>query len=647
MRLLAAVLALLVMGTQLVGQPTSFDDYLRTLDAALALADSHTLDSAMLAEIVPREIKVRFGNAPAFAELSDATISEASDQISWLFDQTEFAYEWSEARVRVWLKTAPGPTEIDLERHPGIDASMALYDFEADGVPELVLDWYSFGTAYFVARWDGAKWSPVSVPLPITVTNETIPGMTLTGLTESGFGDINADGLPEWRVSENGYVNSGSLHILAWRRGGLIPLVEPIRYPSYNIGVDTQFTEDLIRQRVSFGDTWGCEWVDEARYRWNSDMDLYIWVGVSRGYAQSFGCAVRFAEQAHWAGAIDAAAELYRLAMLRAAEDSDPIDTELYQYAHLRAAIAFTLSGQHDAATEALSAVERGNTQSEFVARLFTAVDSNVPDAYRVCAAVFNVFTREWPASPDGYYDAVPTELIVGNVVDYPNPLPIHRLLPTPARAGCDVDQLINSRLGYTVISPRVDPAIRIAEYGLVVDDARQADIDGDGSDEWIVWLSADVPALILKPTANGSYSIDRLPIARVSAEQPIIVPTSTPQLQIDHNMFASLAQCELGSSCDMSDPKSVLAILQDLSYPWYPARHALSRERLDRATAAAIEVKSAAEYPLRYTLGLILTEEGNPDEAILQFETIVERVPDSVWGVLAALHIAGGSSDD
>jgi tetratricopeptide (TPR) repeat protein len=620
-------------------------DYLRAVNEAFQLTDDYSFDDAILQLLVEKELFLRYGSQPDISDVPYDVLQAVTPNILSMHQLID-TYSWWRGVILVWLKDAPPPQEIENESDYELYAEVLLYDFEADGIPELLLHGVQFVDAYVGARWDGTQWVEFDVPLTVYVPSRFSWYMSTFGiLIELGFDDSNGDGLPEWRLESAGSgcqgcsMEVGHFFVLGWQDGSLKQLVEPIKYVTGSNGVTWDFDQSGFVKRQTYHDSWGCYWNSEHRYRWETEAAQYFFTDSSLEYDASFECALRVAEKANWAGELEAAGVLYQLALSRV-QDLTAIDLELYQYARIRLAIIYTLTGQHDLAKSLVGELIQETPQSQFIEDMLNAIRENAPDAYRTCAAVHNLFTRDYAGFSSLPNGNIPTEMTIGYVLDDVFPNSFYRPIPTPDKAGCDVEILIAAAIDDGFILNKTTPGHILESRGIDVREERLADIDDDGTEEWIVWLTADVPALIIGTTDQQVAVLEsRITLSIPASSEPLALPTPTPAANNEYTSD-TVYPCQEGASCDMRDAKTVYTLIDEIAGLNYRTfgEPASAEARLRRALETAIQQESAGEYPLRYLWGLLLEEEGD-SAARAAFEAIIEAAPDSPWAVLAALH--------
>lgn len=621
-------------------------DYLRAVNEAFQLTDDFSFDGTILQLLVEKELFLRYGSQPDISDVPYDVLQAVTPDILSMYQLID-TYSWWRGLILVWLKDAPPPQEIEPGINRDLHAEIMLYDFEADGMPELMLHGFNFVDAYVGARWDGTQWVEFNVPLTIDTPRSHPSFMTGSGtLVELGFDDANGDGLPEWRVLSAGsgcqgcFMEVGQFFVLGWQDGSLKQLVEPVNYVTGSNGVTWDFDQSGFVKRQTYHDSWGCSWNSEHRYRWDTAAAQYLFTDSTLEYDASFECALRVAEKANWAGELEAAAVLYQLALSRA-DDLAAIDLELHQYARIRLAIIYTLTGQHDLAATLIDGLVQESPQSQFIADMLQAIRENVPDDYRTCTAVHNLFTRNYAGHSSLPNGNIPTEMTIGYVFDDVFPNTTYRPIPTPDKAGCDVETLIDAVINDGFFTDETTPGQILESRGIDVIEERLADIDDDGAEEWIVWVSADVPALVVGLVDQRRAELEaRIDLPTPASNTPLVLPTPTPILDSQY-VSEAVYPCQDDTSCDMSDAKTVYVLIDNVAGLEYRsfAQPSSAEARLRKGLAVAVEQNSPGQYPLRYLWGLIL-EEREDSAARAEFEAIIEAAPDSPWAVLAALHI-------
>jgi hypothetical protein len=107
-----------------------------------------------------------------------------------------------------------------------------------------------------------------------------------------------------------------------------------------------------------------------------------------------------------------------------------------------------------------------------------------------------------------GYY--LPSDIQVG----YENWV-IRGSPPQPKRAGCNVPLMINNALNELEFQSRISPIQILEDATIEVEDHLEADLNLDGISDWLIWLTAKVPPILLLSADDGTYHVSRPDIRR------------------------------------------------------------------------------------------------------------------------------------
>jgi hypothetical protein len=188
-------------------------------------------------------------------------------------------------------------------------------------------------------------------------------------------------------------------------------------------------------------------------------------------------------------------------------------DAEMRQFMQLRLAQTLLLFGDYAAANALLDEIEAQEMASEMVRKMrdvLTAHRSEPPQ--KLCTALYNLFEE---AARYSYYqynfqEHIGTQLFIGR--------PEWSDDVSPAFAGCNIPQIIDSYLASDMYIDRAAPYQQLGGIGVPVSEILQADFDGDGDLDWLAWYEANVDAVLLMNPGDG----ERLTVsARVDIQRP------------------------------------------------------------------------------------------------------------------------------
>lgn len=155
------------------------------------------------------------------------------------------------------------------------------------------------------------------------------------------------------------------------------------------------------------------------------------------------------------------------------------------EYYHARWAIALILVGEASQGIRILREVQATTEiPTQFVDTIVKAFEAN-PSAFSICMAVYDFI---WL---DPYYFWMSERADVGRTDDniiYPRGM-YAPPMASPISAGCDVPALLDALLQEHTFTTQADPTTQLAAFDIPYEATFQADLNGDGVDEWIVNL--------------------------------------------------------------------------------------------------------------------------------------------------------------
>ncbi|MCC6612800.1 MAG: hypothetical protein IT320_04930 [Anaerolineae bacterium] len=502
----------------------SAEEYLVTIPAALDyLPEMPGASTASIAEAMLFEMRQTYSDAEIFAQ--DFNL------LSHFYEALTFSktrqnpivdpVTWGAAMLRAWLRDHPTDlAQVERLEVPGYWITVQPFDLNHDGIDEYGLH-VSFDafSAYLVLQRDSEDVTGYRfVETPLSWLDQLFPisfGLP-SDYEDVHFGDVTGDALPEWLVfAGSTYDGCGHLYMLTWEDGALVDLApDDARFcyaDAFTIAdVDGDPALEVVQTETRH-DNWQCEWSVTHRLDWNGTR--FERLDESPIYHEALGCALHQAEPLMWENRVGEAIRLYEAGLTAgwdAPTDDNPVYfAELERYARARLALAYALDGRI-AESHALLADLMAETSTSAAIDAMIAAMSEADTALDICVAAYNVWA-EYAVSAFNYSTLPITaeigrEGFIGGLMDdYP---------PKPERAGCDAPQLIDTLLQSHTFTTEQSPPAQLAALGIAVLDTFSVDFDADGADEWIVWLEARVPPILLAPEA-GRYVLSRPPLRR------------------------------------------------------------------------------------------------------------------------------------
>ena len=469
------------------------------------------------------------------ASASFTDLYEAYQRLNIGYLDGVYRGEWNSLLVRRWLyENQPDLSTIEeLELAPEFLIGVTPRDFNADGQDEYVLDVWNVDTIhmYLVAVAEENSYRVIDPGLPWT--GYTPFGRMSAGegqITDYGFRDLNADGLPEWLVllydvtaggPGIGYTDSGFLYILSWHEGSLINLgitrrdaPDGLLWNQLLTFSDVETIGDTLPATVTFdflnldGDdaleitisrpitnNWGCRRTETRRFDWDASEDLYLYHDTEIVFDDSQNCLQQAAEEAMWEGDYNTAVDQFEQALtlppLSVEEDylRERAQTRT-QYLRARLAMAYRFIDQPDRTAPLLDELAAEDIADEAVAAYVEALRQS-EERVVWCAGAYTAFATHFPS------------IAIGGTTDNPY---YDGPFYDPAQVGCDAPAEIARWLEDADIRSDTSPVSWLAENGLPSDRTFAIDLNEDGQDEILVWL--EVPGVQILFVSHGdSYA--------------------------------------------------------------------------------------------------------------------------------------------
>jgi hypothetical protein len=312
-------------------------------------------------------------------------------------------------------------------------------------------------------------------------------------------GDLNADGEPDFAYVTFSHAGnsfaSGSLMVVTWDGDALRTIGElPFSYglefdDGSNAAVGWEFVRlDDDGQHEVFGtqhvfDNYNCHYLYVRFYDWQPDGTLGI-VNTADTFPDTFPCLLRQAERRAWAGAFADAISLYEAALeaADAAGNRGPMRT----YAHLRLGVAYLVEGRAADAEGVFTNLSAPEGDGQTWMNAVRAAYRRDPRALPMCQAIY----RE--ALDSSFFG------LSGNIEVYDGGFYRLNVGMTssiiPENISCDLNAVLEAQLADTVFTADRTPSAQLEEAGLHLAGSVNADFDGDGDGDWVVW--GDAPGL-------------------------------------------------------------------------------------------------------------------------------------------------------
>lgn len=330
--------------------------------------------------------------------------------------------------------------------------------------------------------------------------------------------DINNDGILDWAVFSSTYSDfesCGRLSVLNWVDNQFVDLLsydgslcepEPIEF----INLDDDAALE-IQQRNFESNNWFCEWHNIKTFDWNGSQ--YILSGETQIFDETLGCAMYEAEPLMWENQWEEAINLYELGLqqgwssYKGQTTDERYFNEITQYTKLRLALDYWLVGRNTEAQELFNELQAEEPLSEMMATLISALADADSNVVAQCTAAYNVF---WEYQQSMFNYGLPSNIQVG----YEDWV-IQGSPPQPERAGCNVPLLIDNILSELIFQPAASPIQTLEDATIEVENHLEADLNLDGISDWLIWLTAKVPPVLLLSDGNETYHISRPDVRR------------------------------------------------------------------------------------------------------------------------------------
>jgi|GEM_PF-6003508 len=477
--------------------------------------------------IIPAEIEYRY--TATLGEAPSALLYPAIDAFTRHYRSLDAYDVWWEAVILNWIRE----NEVDLSRTSHLDIAIdevrfnptygidvREFDFNGDGrysydasYPledislEYVLEVDSelfIGYIIIAQTEDGYQLIPTPLPASSTGFVLTFRDPRTTQPVFLDIGDYNRNGLPEWAVTTGCFranLHWGDLYLLEWRNGEMVNVVphigllsettryaEPLGHGANDnwgcapsdvqwdfVNLDNDLPSEVL-QRQRYRDNWSCDLVETKIFNWNPAQERYEFERVEDEFAESAGCALRFAQEYVWASDYVAAIPILEETVKLFAEQDGMTDWEKSRaaYAQVQLALAYSMIGKGEYAAAIVRAIQPLNTEFRIGEPIPHLVDElqriDVTDAKSFCQTMYDVFRQyfiETAWNGDTYWGTTENIYVPG---DFNAPQTVD-----PAHAGCPVPNhegplQLTADGNYSPVSPEptIEDVNLYFDYGLL-----------------------------------------------------------------------------------------------------------------------------------------------------------------------------------
>lgn len=441
--------------------------------------------------------------------------------------------EWTMLLLEAWLRENPVDLSLmDKLEFPRFSFTFEAVDFDGDGSDEFAGKFSSYSSGYLALQRDGTRPEGYRIAYQYHQGIQSSEAYNVY-FQPLQFEDITGDGQPEWFFADETnysgvWYSCGSLIILSWVGDTLVNIAPEdatgwceVSYlesalEKVNLDDDAAMELRVVRRDQ---DNWQCDRQTTAILDW--DGTSYQLISSEQIMADTLGCAMRQSEPLLWAGAWSEAIPLleHGLSVGQGELESYQLEivAEIEQYAQLRLTLAYSMSGR-DGDAAALIDILQDETPASVLTGELIDVMAAESDAVSRCIALYNVLNRYERSYFSSLRDF--SHILMGRIEYFSGMA--EDSPPQADKAGCDAPTLIDDLLELP-FSTGGSPIEQLEERGLTVDESIRADLNGDGQDEWLVWLEARVSPLLFV-VHEETYLISR-PNVRRPSDYAIIEP--------------------------------------------------------------------------------------------------------------------------
>ena len=535
-RLFLVVVLLLLIANSLQSQNVTYrlndpniNEYLEVIPAVLETYSTASVAALAknphhpMVDIISNEINFRYAEVE-LSSLSYDTLSTAYDALvryapccrGLAFRSSD---TWLSPIVEAWVRenveTIP---EMADYRDDVISISITPLNLDIDEESEYQLTIYITDSEYTTYFLDIESTNPPIYRLEILPFGWYSYNLPSSDEIETRMlDDINDDGVVDWVIFASSYYNfqsCGSLYVLNWSHGQLVDLLdfdsylcepEPIEF--LNLDEDAALE---IHQSEYRSNNWFCVWHQDKTFDWNG-IEYHL-SDTTEIFDEILGCAMHDAEPLMWENQWAEAILIYERGLELGWENySGTVETirlaEMTQYAKVRLVLAYWLAGRDTEAENLFNELQADEPLSEMMSTLIEALADAHSNVLAQCTAAYNVF---WEYRKSMFNYELPSNIEVG-YMDYV----IRGSPPQPERAGCNAPLLIDSALSEMNFHPDVSPITILENAEIEVENYLEADLNSDGVSDWLIWLTAKAPPVLLLSDDNGEYYLSRPDVRR------------------------------------------------------------------------------------------------------------------------------------
>jgi hypothetical protein len=494
-------------------QPT-IDDYLAVVDAVVADADmlyeiASWSDTNGLAEldVLTDEVLWRFLDDKLSTLDADKTITY--QQLLTLYHALaaspyEFPVE-SDSRlipylIERWL--AENPTRLNPGRVFVIDTfAFDVYQLEENTfslrlIP-IVLDGSTYyGSTYYDQPFRRGEVNYIVIQQAL---NYRVPALPIPMFGHArAAGDFNMDGQMDFAYYSYDGVNNyetTKLVIVTWDGTRLTTLVELDFF--YELDTDPRLTWDFgqfdedgqqeLVQTYHLADDWGCNSIQITYYDWDDSTPPKPISEVSqKSFPLSFSCLLSQAEGHMRENRLEDAIASYQQAL------AQPVQRDyLIPYVQMRLGLAYLMTGQAEQARTAIAAMSIPQlAYTEGASHHFSWVDPVRDTILRdlrllpACQVIYNHTLEIY------YFNRIMSIMYATSNGFYKSKPYYEAFLYERESLSCHLSALMQTQLAKVTFSTDTAPTSQLEVMGLKVVDSINADLDTDGDEDWLVWVS-------------------------------------------------------------------------------------------------------------------------------------------------------------
>lgn len=558
-------------------------EYLAALPSIMARTESNTSSAYAIARLVHAEIRARY-DYDDFASVPFDVLYDASPyilrEIGFDLDPHN-EYGWQRLLFDTWLReTQPDLASQAVWQFEGYTLEVTPVDFTGDGVDELSVELQHQAEGHL-------RFEEYFV---LTPNREAPEGYSRLGEAGSWFSgscsfhsacggrgevlrieDINGDGLPDWVTSRGscayghcgvwmsayGYQEGQFIDLFRMERpsiqvvsggGGAPSSPAPGVWNFQNIDDDAAIE---ITQIDNVEDNRGCAFTAEQTFDWHIsggglvNAPTFTGSEIQTTYAPTPMCTLRRAHHAMNSLNFADAAGYYETML---ATEPAPELEALWDYARVRLALAYALTGRIDEADEMLQQIEVDAIDDSLVHAMVSAAQtafSTERNPIALCAALRNALLGVNSVSSGGSMSIL---MVYGQDNDYSIPLTYGGGDFSAENTGCRLYHLWD----IAVLNLETETPLnqQLEAMGWHVRAEMELDLNEDGVNDQLLWPEAVNFGVLKLSDGGGDYDLS---VVRMSppSEAATITPITLP------NDTLALVQISFGpeSGCALEMP--------------------------------------------------------------------------------------------